>query len=408
MADSSLRTRLLPLFRRSSASSAKSSASSTASIGDAHRSRSKTSLLLTPKGRKGSVDPVYEEEAEIVLPPPINPTPTYASEFHSIEPQEIADTSIGIDASKVIPPVQQEHPAVTLEEATPDPMRPLNAINELGPSQASRVQDDEADHGPSAQRPDVGPRKQPLGNNHHTRSITTLLEADRPHSRADSHDSPARTPTLAPNMLHRKTWVKRPGASATLVVIGEDDLVDDVREMILRKYANSLGRNFDAPDVTLRIVPRDHSHRHANSERTLGPEEPITRTLDTYYPGGQTVNEALLIDVPQRRTPRHSPRVHMPYYLNEDIRPLEGGTEYFPPMPVGASSPHPQSNLSAHSAQGNGHNSHAMSIINTGMPPPLPSPGSRTIRHGQPRPKYGRTHTTSPIVPSAAAGHSGK
>ncbi len=61
--------------------------------------------------------------------------------------------------------------------------------------------------------------------------------------------------------------MRRPSASATLVTIHEDDLVDDVRGMILRKYGNSLGRQFDAPDLTLRIVPREN-----RLERTLGPE----------------------------------------------------------------------------------------------------------------------------------------
>ena len=84
----------------------------------------------------------------------------------------------------------------------------------------------------------------------------------------------------------------RPGASPTLVQINEDDLVDDVRDMILKKYANSLGRSFDSPDVTLKIVSREHSHRHhggsgtggapAPNERPLGPEEHMTRTLDAY------------------------------------------------------------------------------------------------------------------------------
>jgi osomolarity two-component system response regulator SSK1 len=58
-------------------------------------------------------------------------------------------------------------------------------------------------------------------------------------------------------MLHRRIWIKRPNASARLVQIREDDLVNDVREMILNKYANSLGRSFDSPNVTLRIVSRD-------------------------------------------------------------------------------------------------------------------------------------------------------
>lgn len=143
---------------------------------------------------------------------------------------------------------------------------------------------------------------------------------------------------LAPSMVSRKIWVKRPGASATLVTILEDNLVDDVRDMILKKYANTLGRSFDSPDVTLRVVPREN-----RQERTLGPEEPICQVLDGYFPGGQTVDEALVIDVPLRRTPRPSPQA-VPmgrYYQEEDRRPPEAASEYFPPMPVPtAPSPH--------------------------------------------------------------------
>jgi osomolarity two-component system response regulator SSK1 len=118
-----------------------------------------------------------------------------------------------------------------------------------------------------------------------------LLQPDKPPSRSGNIDYFTDPPTIdiGSNMIHRKIWVKRPGASATLVLINEDDLVDDVRDMILKKYANSLGRNFDSPDITLRITARDHSRRQSNGERTLGPEEPITRTLDAYFPGGQTV-----------------------------------------------------------------------------------------------------------------------
>ncbi|MCJ1287800.1 ssk1 response regulator receiver [Xylographa opegraphella] len=398
-----LKTRLLPLFRRSSASSAKSSVSSSASVTDAHRSRSKTSLLLTSKGRKGSVEPVYEEDTEqSALPPPLASASTYATGGQSIEPQELHNTSL--DASQITP-ILRETPVVTLEEATPDPLRPLTAVDELDASQVPTAHD-EVIYTTKHNRPDIGSRQQSLVHNNQKRFIKTLLEAERGHSRPESQDSFGRPATLSASMLHRKIWVRRPNASATLVVISEDDLVDDVREMILRKYANSLGRSFDAPDVTLRIVQRDHSHRHKNNnERTLGPEEPITRTLDAYYPGGQTVDEALIIDVPQRRTPRQSPRVHMPYYLTEDIRPIEGGSDYFPPMLPGASSPHHASNLSVHNNTGNGHAQHAMSILTTGQPPPLPSPGSRGTRHVQNRPKYVRNHTTSPTILSTVAGH---
>ena len=133
-------------------------------------------------------------------------------------------------------------------------------------------------------------------------------------------------------MAKRKTWVKRPGSSPTQVIVGSDDLVDDVRDVILRKYANSLGRSFDSPDVILKIVTREPGNSNASNERTLGPDEHMGNTLDAAYPAGQTIDEALIIDVPKKRTPRPSPMVghHMPYYLTEELRPEEGAGEYFP------------------------------------------------------------------------------
>ncbi|KAI0572279.1 two-component response regulator SSK1p [Pyrenophora tritici-repentis] len=241
-------------------------------------------------------------------------------------------------------------------------------------------------------------------------SLQKLAEAGAPEA-AENTATNGHTPTSTADeplpsaqMLHRKIWVKRPNASATLVQIREDDLVDDVREMILRKYANSLGRSFDSPDVTLRIVPRDAQR---GGERTLGPEEDMCRTLDLYFPGGQTVTEALIIDVPQRRTPKPSPRVPMYYAHHEDG--LHQQTEYFPPMPVIAPSPATLGSSQQHDARMPlPHASHSIAVLNTGQLPALPSPGGtrRGPLHAH-RPKYPRTHTASPTtlgggIPSSA------
>ena len=200
--------------------------------------------------------------------------------------------------------------------------------------------------------------------------------------------------TQSKKMVKRKVWVRRPGASATLVQYNEDDLVDDVRDNILRKYANSLGRTFDSPDMTLKVQPRERSN-HVGHERTLGPEEPVTRILDAYYPGGQDVSEALIIDVPQKRTPRVSPRIvnrvkHDPY---EDSRPSEDDAGYFPPMPiVGQLTPQGRNvYASAHPQP------HAISILETGQAPALPSP-----REKRTRPRPGRQHTSSPTTIGSA------
>ena len=191
---------------------------------------------------------------------------------------------------------------------------------------------------------------------------------------------PAITVKHAPAML-RKIWVKRPGASATRVEVNEEDLVDNVRDVILLKYRNSLGRSIDSPDIVLKIVTRG-----ADNERALGPEEEIGKTLDQHFPGGQSIEEALIIDVPKSRTPKPSPRPgnhQIQYYVPEQYRPDDGAREYFPPMPL----------QSPHVAHVPGHG--AMAVLATGQLPPLPSPGGH--RRGY-RPKYGRQHTSSPTI----------
>lgn len=248
-------------------------------------------------------------------------------------------------------------------------------------------------------------RRQSLVANTDARVIKTLLAPDAPSQPVQpSPPTPsdyfgAVQPAITAAMLHRKIWVKRPNASATLVQIGEDDLVDDVRDMILRKYANSLGRSFDAPDVTLRIAPRDAAQ---GQERLLGPEEDMCRTLDAYFPGGQTVHEALIIDVPTRRTPKPSPRVPLYYAHHDDAQHAQ--TEYFPPMPVAHPSPAAAQHGPPHPAP------HSIAILtNGGQLPPLPSPGgaaTRRLHHNQ-RPRNPRHNTASPTtlaggIPSSA------
>lgn len=249
-------------------------------------------------------------------------------------------------------------------------------------------------------RPPAPPRRQSLLPNRQTTLIRTLLNAEQ----SDDLDQSAPEHLLPiSSMVTRKVWVKRPGGSPTLVTVSEDDLVDDVRELILRKYANTLGRQFDAPDLTLRIVPREGQ----TQERVLGPEEPMARTLDAYYPGGQQVDEALLIDVPHRRTPRASPRNGPPHAQNltsasyEDIRPLEAGTDYFGPGAV--------AHIPVTLAGGPNGTTHAISVLNTGQVPQIPSPGgttrTRQYRDRPDRPRLGRQHTSSPTIVVGAGGH---
>ncbi|OKL64348.1 hypothetical protein UA08_00684 [Talaromyces atroroseus] len=195
-------------------------------------------------------------------------------------------------------------------------------------------------------------------------------------------------------MAHRRIWVKRPDASATLVSMPEESVVDELRDHVLRKYANSLGRTFDSPDLIVRITPRVSANRPPGSDRILSPEESLFALIDQYYPGGQNVEEALIIEAPQRRTPiKPSPR--QSYYYHAE--PGEQG-EYFPlmPVPVSVGTPpgHPAS--SSNSSVG-AHQTPSMSVVKTGKVPPLPSPRTRTSQHPR-RPPFGRHTTASPTL----------
>ena len=413
----------MPLFRRSSTttttSTTKSSSTSSTNPNQPKRNQSKTSLV-SPKFRKQSVGPLVAEE-ELSLPqiPPLKlPSQTSETQFLGGDSQRTPDTSLESARATPLEKSLPTCPQVTLEEPTPELSATLDKVTGPDDTRENKAHTEEKAGSTkyTLQRPEAVPRKQSIAHNSQGRFITTLLESggpnSRPTSRGTNTDYFSEAPAITANMLHRKIWVRRAGSSATMIQINEEDLVDDVREIILKKYTNSLGRTFDSPDVTLRIIPRDAAHRHSQGERTLGPEEPMLRTLDAYFPGGQTVEEALIIDVPKQRTPRHSPRIAMPYYVSEDLRPVENGTDYFPPMPVAAQhSPHLPSNLSVVSGQNAAHHPtmHSIAVLNTGQIPPLPSPGSRGTRQSLHRPKYGRTHTSSPtIVSGTSSQHQGR
>ena len=297
------------------------------------------------------------------------------------------------------PPVSSDLPNPPSRPAVPPGSRPSSAHQDsVDPAANPQLRPSN-----SASRPSAPPRRQSLLPNRQTTLIRTLLSAGQ----SDDPDQSASEQLLpiSATMVTRKLWVKRPGASATIVTINEEDLVDDVRELILRKYANSLGRQYDAPDLTLRIVPREGQRQ----ERVLGPEEPMARTLDAYFPGGQMVDEALLIDVPHRRTPRASPRhgpphaQHLTSVSYEDFRPLEASTDYFGPGAV--------AHIPVTIAGAANGTTHAISVLNTGQVPQIPSPGgtarTRQYRERPDRPRLGRQHTSSPTILNVvgAGGH---
>ena len=401
MAD--LKSRLKPAFRRPASSSSVKPAftpTSPTSTGP-DLSWARNSLRLGKPKKTAAIAPVQEEKEQEL--------PTLPSSKSSSKPSPpIPDY---LRANNVTPP-EQGKPRLLVEQASPDDRgRSAVANNEKKPEDPSRLGETDARINASA-RPNLATRRHsPISFDRsdlfwlQTRDSSPVRTLER--ATTHRHRSPAY------NMQNRKIWVKRPNATATKVTITEDDLVDDVKDMVLRKYANSLGRNFDPPDMSLKVIVGPHSSRHTN-ERTLAPDENISKILDLHYPGGQSIDEALLIDVPQRRTPKHSPRVALPYYVNDDIRPAETSTDYFPPMPVvGPQSPLVTSNMAAVNGQAvvprppsTAHSvPHSIAVLETGHLPNLPSPGAPgRARHSErnARPRYGRQHTASPVITGAS------
>ncbi|KAF2807173.1 uncharacterized protein BDZ99DRAFT_522798 [Mytilinidion resinicola] len=436
-----LKTRLSTLLRRRSSNSSKTlgSLKSTASSGEPpaalpHPPNRRSSSLKLPDVSTNAVehdDDAHNLEHSGTLSARSQPSPasdvgrgtdSLKSKDRPTLADSIAEEAPAADAH---PPVAPGLPAVTLEEPTPIPIPAQSAslkTNQLQLEDAETLGSDVAtplrSRAPKGTKshqlePPAIVRRQSLVTTSNARIIKTLLDSEHQPESASIALGPASqdyfaagNSTFSAGMLHRKVWVKRAHASATLVQVREDDLVDDVREMILKKYANSLGRNFDAPDVTLRIFPRDATQK--SGDRVLGPDEEMCRTIDAYYPGGQTVNEALIIDVPHKRTPRPSPRAvqqGIPYYYDQS-NPIENAAEYFPPMPVVNPSPAALTNASHDSRASMSHvpQQHSISILNTGQLPLIPSPGGTRRGHHSLRPKYPRQNTASPTtMPNSTA-----
>ena len=462
MAD--FKSRIRPLFRRTSSSSTRSTSSTTPTTSapphGPFKSRSKTSLVTQAKGVGRISEPLPEEIAgdlhrdssadddSPVMPRPLtsarsrphgDASPTAARTTQPPRVNTQVETSTADPENPTSPP-----PIVTLQRSTQDgnmmtvPVGDGEEEEEPSPTAVTTPQatKPEAPSGESAARSTSASPQTPMVHSVRSegRKQSVAMQTQEPFLQqllagGDSDDSgaaghpysnvaaghgprssSARYSSPA-GPLRRKIWVKRPGAPPTLVTIQDDDLVDDAKDVILHRYGNSLGRSFDSPDVTLHLHSRAVPAQPHPAPRVLGPEESLARVLDDAFPGGQAVSEALTIEVPVRRTPRHSPMPypyhagHGPYHYvphqihpADDARPPENGGGYFPAMP--AAGGHPSPRLAVGPA-GGAPAPHAMSVLSTGQVPPIPSPRAPSAWPGQTlppgvRPRAGRNNTSSP------------
>ncbi|KAF3206230.1 ssk1 response regulator receiver [Orbilia oligospora] len=268
-------------------------------------------------------------------------------------------------------------------------------------------------------------RRQSLIHPSDTGLLRYLLEQESASPTTYGRDGGSNIQSVAGLMPHsenqlrtRKVWVKRPGGSPTQVIVTEDDFVDTVRDLCLRKYANALGRQYDSPDLMIRISPplkpqsaraRQMGGMQTHTDRLLNPDEVLCQLLDDYYPNGQTSEDALIVEVPQQqrsRTPRPSPGPHsMSYAYGQTVHDLQlPGEDYFTPVgTIVPSIPHSQSGTvrSTHNLPANPS---SLSNYIANSPPPS-SPGHRSLK----RPGPVRMTTGSPVgsTTSSAPGGGG-
>lgn len=84
------------------------------------------------------------------------------------------------------------------------------------------------------------------------------------------------------------------------VEITDDYLVDDLREAILKKYPQSLGKHHDSADLSIQIPtrranPDDSDGGVIEGQRILQPDESVIKILTEEYPDGQKSEDAWLI-----------------------------------------------------------------------------------------------------------------
>jgi len=199
--------------------------------------------------------------------------------------------------------------------------------------------------------------------------------------------------------------------------------VDDLREAILRKYPQSLGKYHDTAELSIRISSRNAGDGMGDAEglgRLLLPDESVIKILMEEYPGGQKSTEAWTIITSGGRDNYTKWWLqtggftdHMPGFSPNQIIPGTGGSfgsemihqEYFPYVPQTVVTPPgefpPRSRASGSSMMSANQYSRSQ-----GRPPLGPSRTTVQQEGLFPGRRYDNTNTSSLVVEPASVAES--
>ncbi|KAL7663468.1 Response regulatory domain-containing protein [[Candida] zeylanoides] len=146
------------------------------------------------------------------------------------------------------------------------------------------------------------------------------------------------SPTSAaprPDATRRRIWIMRAGGTPTTIMIERDDLVDDVKQAVVAKFPQTLGRIFDASDLSIKMnlegrshalkkpspsplqpsssprpgrVSPDRRHAAAFSLVNLKPDQNVWSLVEQYFPKGMTMEDAFLVEAPEGLDPMYELR----------------------------------------------------------------------------------------------------
>lgn len=133
--------------------------------------------------------------------------------------------------------------------------------------------------------------------------------------------------------FQRRIWVKVLTGNPTTLMVQPEDLIDDVKTMVIAKYPNTLGKQWDSADLVIQLNYKERKNLSVSPEKSglyasspsssglvynpmnklipLEADQNIFHILDTYYSSGMSMYDAFIIKHPREEF-QHPAKVYSP------------------------------------------------------------------------------------------------
>jgi len=163
---------------------------------------------------------------------------------------------------------------------------------------------------------------------------------------------------------NKRVWVRLAHGNPTTIVVHQNDIVDDLKSAIVAKYPNTIGRTYDSADLVIKLGLSSRSSGNSAAAKkpslsvspdrkspisaqfhvpistryiTLESDQNVYAIIDTHFPNGMTINDALLIELPlsHQQSDQQSPTVAqtLPQVQAKTLAPQTHSPSYYQPKP---------------------------------------------------------------------------